>query len=327
MTDNISARNAGWWPVVAPWQLTPARITGLYLVFGVSGLYVSDVLLPAVVTTQPLLEQLQFAKGFVEVAVTGLLIYALTARSMGSLHETTENLDAARRELSVLHRIFRHNLRNDVTVVAGHAETLEDEVDQPQLEDHCDAIRRSCVDLITYAEKAKLVADLNRSCVETDDVDLAATLGRVVERFEPLPPNVTFDVSVPDGASVVAHEYLEFAVMELVENALVHNDEAAPTVTVTVRDAPSCAGWTEVCIEDNGPGIPEDELDVLDEEQQPLRHGSGVGLWVASWIVVQSGGDFEIENTAPGCRVTLRLPTPATTPTDRAETALRRFLE
>lgn len=326
MTESISVRQADRWPRITTWTLTPARITGIYIAFGVSALYVSDVLLPYLVTAQPFLEQLQFAKGFVEVGVTGVLIYSLTAQSWGSLHETNEHLDAARRQLGVLHRIFRHNLRNDVTVVAGHAETIEDEVERPQLEDHCDAIRSSCEDLITYTEKAKLVADLNRRDVETQSVDLAATLQRVEKRIDPLPSNVSVDVSVSDDAEVVAHEYIEFAITELVENALVHHDGDSPATSVTVEDAPDCAGWTQLRVEDDGPGIPGEELDAIESGEQPLHHGSGVGLWVASWIVVQSGGDFEIENTATGCRATIRLPTPETTPTPKAETALRRFL-
>lgn len=327
MTDSARVRFIGQWSGVPTWKLTPARIAGIYLAAGFGALYASDVLLPSVVASQSLVERLQFVTGLVEVAVTGVLIYVLTAGWRGALHEANEHLDAARTELSVLHRIFRHNLRNDVTVVAGHADTLEEEVDRPQLEDHCDVIQSSCEDLIGYTEKAKLVADLNRNDVETADVDLARTLDRVAERLAPLPPDVQFEMSVPDDASVDAHEYVEFAVLELVENALIHNDTATPAVSVTVRDAPDCAGWTQVRIEDNGPGIPEAERDAIQREEGPLQHSSGVGLWVARWIVVQSGGDFDVENTASGFRVTVTLPTPTTTPTSQAETALRRFLE
>lgn len=326
MTDTRSARDAGWGPRDAFWDLTPTQITGIYIAVGASALYASNVLLPSIVPSQPLLERLQFAKAVVEVAVTAGFIYLLTAQNGGALHEANEHLAAARRELSVLHRIFRHNLRNDITIVAGHAETLEGEVDRPQLEDHCDAIQRSCEDLLTCTEKAKLVADLNRNGVETTDVDLAETLDSVANRFDPLPPNVEFDVADPDESVVIAHEYIEFAITEFVENAFVHNDASTPAVSIDVDDAPECVGWIHVCIEDNGPGIPEEELDTLDAVEQPLRHGSGVGLWVARWIVLQSGGDFRIENTADGCRVTIGLPTPETPSAHGTETALRRFL-
>lgn len=325
MTDNTRAALSWWGPENVDWKLTPARITGIYLAFALGGMYLSDVLLPSVVTGA-LLEQLQLAKGILEIAATGTLLYLLTGYSLGSLREKNEHLDAAREELSVLHRLFRHNLRNDVTVVAGHADTLEDEVDRPRLEAHCDAIRDSCEDLLGYTEKAKLVADLNRDDVETTELDLVSMLDRIVERLEPLPADAEFETSVPDDATVLAHEYLEFTLLELVENAFVHGDAAAPTVTVTARDAPDCAGWLQVYVEDDGPGIPEGEREALYRGERPLQHGSGVGLWVARRIVLQSGGDFETENTGSGCRVTVTLPTPATTPERRAESALRQFL-
>lgn len=327
MADNSPAWLPGRLPGSGRWKLTPGRIAAVYVALGVGALYVSDALLPSVVPTQPLLGRLQLAKGLLEVTVTGGLIYVLTSWYRDALDERTEHLDAATTELSVLHRVFRHNLRNDVTVVAGHADTLEDAVDQPRLEDHCDAIQRSCENLLGYTEKVKLLAELEYDTVQTTRVDLASVFATVASRFEAGAQDAELSVSVPENAVVNAHGSIEFAFAELVENALIHNDADRPSVAVTVREAPECPGWLQVCVEDNGPGIPEAEREGIRREDEPLRHSDGVGLWVARWIVVRSGGDLEIENTDHGCRVTVTLPTPTTTPGHQAEAALQRFLE
>lgn len=325
--NSPNERVVGVGSVVGEWSLTPARVAGIYLAVTAGALYVSDVLLPGLVASEPLVARLQFAKGVVEIVGTAALLYLVTARSWRSLEETNEHLDAARQGLSVMQRLFRHNLRNDVTVVAGYARNLADELEREPLEAHCDAIRDRCDDLITATEKAKLAAELNREGVEPTEVDLATTLESVRNRVEPHYGPADLTVSVPEGTTVLSHEYVEFAVLEVVENAIVHQDDAEPTVAVRSRESPEYAGWQALVVEDAGPGIPEGELAAFDGEDEPLRHGSGVGLWMASWIVYRSGGEFDVENTADGCRVTITLPTPETTSTDRAKSRLGAFLE
>jgi signal transduction histidine kinase len=52
----------------------------------------------------------------------------------------------------------------------------------------------------------------------------------------------------------------------------------------------------ELRVRDRGPGIPESELRVLDRgEETPLEHGSGLGLWLADWVVEKSGGDLTVD--------------------------------
>ena len=97
------------------------------------------------------------------------------------------------------------------------------------------------------------------------------------------------------------------SVEQTVENALVHTDVAEPRVSIVVESEDQ-----ELTIEvrDDGPGIPDREVSVLlDGEEQPLRHGSGLGLWIVSWGAVSLGGDLSLaENEPRGTVVSLRLP-------------------
>ncbi len=53
-------------------------------------------------------------------------------------------------------------------------------------------------------------------------------------------------------------------------------------------------------IRDDGPGIPEAEIRPLSEGREtPLEHTSGLGLWLAHWIVEASEGSLSFEDNDP----------------------------
>lgn len=63
-------------------------------------------------------------------------------------------------------------------------------------------------------------------------------------------------------------------------------------------------------VHDDGPDIPEMELDVLTADRETaLEHGSGLGLWFIEWGVGSLGGSIDFEITSEGTTAHLRLPT------------------
>jgi len=76
-------------------RLTPARITVLYVMFGLALLFVSDVVLPRVVTDPRLLRGLQAAKGTIEILLTAALVYGLVASAQRELQVKEQALDEA----------------------------------------------------------------------------------------------------------------------------------------------------------------------------------------------------------------------------------------
>lgn len=62
-------------------------------------------------------------------------------------------------------------------------------------------------------------------------------------------------------------------------------------------------------VEDNGPEIPDMELDALRTgSESALRHGSSIGLWLAYWSVRTAGGTIEFDTDDGGNTVTLEFP-------------------
>jgi sensor histidine kinase regulating citrate/malate metabolism len=69
-------------------------------------------------------------------------------------------------------------------------------------------------------------------------------------------------------------------------------------------------GWVAVSVADDGPGIEPTEYDVLKRgTETPLRHGSGIGLWIVKWGVDHLGGRISFDERDPrGTAVTVCVP-------------------
>ena len=112
---------------------------------------------------------------------------------------------------------------------------------------------------------------------------------------------------------------LQRMLRNLLENAIRHSPSRG-RVEVRARVLPARAREPlrlELCITDQGPGIPEEERDRVFEpfyrgpsEQASDRHGAGLGLPIAREIARAHGGDVYVTSgPGPGAIVCVRLPT------------------
>jgi PAS domain S-box-containing protein len=220
-----------------------------------------------------------------------------------------------RQRLAVLNRVLRHNVRNDVNVVRGHVDLLAD-----RLPNGDDEVRRSLeivrrrldgiVDLSDTARRIEQVADADRA--ETVRLDLAAILTERLDRLQRTEPACQVQASLPDRAPVRCHELLPYALDNVLENAVEHDDDR-PRITVDLS-APADADRVTVRIADDGPGLPPVERRVLETaEETQLAHSTGLGLWLTNWIVRVSSGRIDVESgesgvSGEGTTVVLELP-------------------
>ena len=84
---------------------------------------------------------------------------------------------------------------------------------------------------------------------------------------------------------------------EAVDNAIKHNTSSTPAVEIRVTDRSE--EWIDIEIEDNGPGIPDREIDVLDEGETRVYHADRLGIWLIYWIVSLAGGTLSVSNLDP----------------------------
>ena len=143
---------------------------------------------------------------------------------------------------------------------------------------------------------------------ETRMVDLHALIDSVAADLVDL----GHDLTVPDSGRVLVAcrpVAMRRAFRNLLENAGVHGVRATARIA---RDG----GYLRVVIEDEGPGIPEANLERVFEpfvrlEESRSRHtgGAGLGLAIARTIVRGHGGNISLQNRAEGgLRATVMLP-------------------
>ncbi len=213
--------------------------------------------------------------------------------------------------LRVLNRVLRHDLRNEVNVIQGHADLLLDRNITAEAKEHARVIRRKAETLVELGEQTRKI---DYTLHSTDGVEKPLEItGSIRDRLDSIQeefPGAIVTADLPDEQWVLADDLIDSAIMNLVDNAIEHNDRVAPQIAVTI-DHVTVDGvdYVEVSIADNGPGIPESERRVFTEgTETPLSHGSGLGLWLAEWIVTRSNGHLCFEEKDPrGTVVRIRL--------------------
>ncbi len=225
------------------------------------------------------------------------------------LADREQALREREQRLNVLNRVLRHNLRNEMTVVVGHAEFIADEADEP-LAGSAESILSATDDLSSLSERAREIQEVRSTADEFTEADAAELAREAVETARERFPEVTIDLDARP-ASLHAVPTVATAVEQVVDNACRHNTGERRRVRVTTglgtRENRPVA-W--ISVQDDGPGIPEQEQNVLREGRETaLEHGSGLGLWLVYWVVRESGGTLGFDvREGEGTRVTLEFP-------------------
>ncbi|MFB6169827.1 MAG: sensor histidine kinase [Haloarculaceae archaeon] len=219
------------------------------------------------------------------------------------LRRKTDRIGSLNQRLSVSNRVLRHNIRNELTILAGSLPEVQD-AGAPAAVSRMEGSIDRLLHLSNHAKALRSVWDSD----EVVTVDVAQALDALVADLRADHPAVTVDADLPASAPVRAHPKLELALEEVLTNAVVHNDPASLTVSVRVSRVDRSPRRVRVEVSDTGSGIPDGELMRLGRDQETtLEHSEGLGLWLVYWIVRASGGRLDVENTGDGARVAVEL--------------------
>ena len=226
------------------------------------------------------------------------------------LRDVTERRNREQR-LSVLNRVLRHNLRNEMSIVSGYAEMLIDRESTADNDQIADDIALAANELMELGEKARVIEELMAEPPTTAErTSVLEVTDEAVSTVQCRVPQCDFDVEIPDGLAVEANpRVLQPVVENLIENAVEHNDSEQPTVEIQANQEPD-GEMVAITVVDNGPGIPHQERKVLESgDVSPLEHGSGLGLWVSKWGATRLGGVLSLSPREPrGTIATVRVP-------------------
>ena len=224
-----------------------------------------------------------------------------TRETVRAFNHMRGRLDRYLRDRTAMLAAISHDLRTPITSLRLHAEFVEDAGTKTRILAALDEMQRMTEDALAFIRE-----DMHRE--ETRTVDLHALLDSVAADLAEL----GHDIAVAGGARVLAAcraVALRRALRNLLENAAAYGGRASARIE---RDG----SGIRVVVEDEGPGIPEDDLDRVFEPFVRLESsrsrdtgGSGLGLAIARSIVRGHGGDVALENRAEGgLRATVALP-------------------
>jgi two-component system, OmpR family, sensor histidine kinase ChvG len=157
------------------------------------------------------------------------------------------------------------------------------------------------------SDASRLDAELARE--DAAAVDMAELLRTTVSLFNDIhrddTPEVVLDIAYAPGAwpyRVVGHDSrLSQVIVNLLDNAISFSPPGGRVAVVTRR----IGSEIQIAIEDEGPGIPEENLDRIferfytDRPQENFGQNSGLGLNISRQIAVAHGGRLWAENRPP----------------------------
>lgn len=209
------------------------------------------------------------------------------------------------RQLVVMDKLLRHNVRNDMNVVLGSAELIESEF--PEAGEQTAVIRRTSEGLLASADKEREIIQLLTSSGGPRPVELRSILEDAIEKVTDRFPDAEIRLRGPESPRARAVSELPAAVVELLENAIRHAEGPETTVSVDLVSEEETVGFAVI---DDAPPIPTVEAQVLagEHEMNDIYHSTGLGLWLVYWTVTLSDGSIAVRRGADGNRIEVRLP-------------------
>ena len=206
-----------------------------------------------------------------------------------------------------------HSLKTPIAVLLNEARQMAP--GQARLvEEQASAMQ---VQVQHYLDRARIAAQQNSILVRCETGPVLERLVRVMQRLK---PDIDFELEIPDDTPDLAME--QHDVEEMLGNVLENAGKWArdrvcvrvdTTVPGLVKPMPGASrGWLCLSVEDNGPGMAEDQLDDALKRGRRLdesKPGTGLGLSIIKEIAAEYDGAVQLDR-APlgGLRVRLTLP-------------------
>jgi signal transduction histidine kinase len=217
---------------------------------------------------------------------------AMEARIVGLLDEKDVMLGA-----------IGHDLKTPLSALRVRIEKVADEDERARLAATIEEITRSLDDILSLARVGRPSDPLER-------IELSALLSYLADEYEDMGEQVVLG-DTPRIAVPARETWLRRALRNLIGNATRYGGSAHVSLALEGSEA-------VIRIADDGPGIPEEDLERMlepftrgDPSRNRATGGAGLGLTLARAIAEQHGGSLRLRNRqgTAGLIAELRLPT------------------
>ena len=195
-----------------------------------------------------------------------------------------------------------HEFKNALATISGYAQMIRSEAKEGDIHDSAERIldqTRSLTHVVT--EFLRFAKPLE---ISYETVPMRALVERVAEELHEAIPQceVRFDGAFEELPG--DEGLLRQALLNLARNAAeaARDSGAAPRITIS-GSIEELAGhkWQRICMADNGPGIPEQDLPKIFLPFYTTKsEGTGLGLAVVQKVTLQHGGSIEARNRPGG---------------------------
>lgn len=191
-------------------------------------------------------------------------------------------------EKDVMLGAIGHDLKTPLAALRVRIESVQDDNERARMAATIEDITRTLDDILSLAR-------VGRPSDPRERTELSALVASVVEEYE----DMSDPVELAESQRIVLElraTWLRRAMRNLIDNALRYGQRAR----VSLRREGHRA---VVQVDDDGPGIPEDELETMmnpfsrgDPSRNSMTGGAGLGLALARAIAEQHGGALRLSN-------------------------------
>lgn len=227
-------------------------------------------------------------------AVLGTALAGATVT--GTLVGVVVSLDDSNRKLrgqnAVLHRVLRHNLRNDMSVVLCMLDDIERSAD----EESAAKARQAREKIESVIRLTDSVRQANVSLADPSAGQQVRNLSDIVETrvesFETTDEELSVETDLPEQALVSVSDEFGLVVDNILECALA-GDSSSPRVLIRVEQERETV---RLICEDTRQTISSVDISAVSAgSETALEHALGVELWLVEWLVDASGGTMTFE--------------------------------
>ena len=212
--------------------------------------------------------------------------------------DITDNIQKTE-HIDVLNRILRHNLRNELNIIMGLNTIINKETNNTDIQNYCSKLNNSTSRLKRLTEEAKIIKNITKENTKLNVLNLKTQIKYAIDMCSNNLDISCINLDISSDTTIKSGEKIHFVFESLIDNAIRYNNSNTPYVKIFAKEYNE---YVDICIEDNGPGIPKEEIHIInqDEKISELKHGSGLGLWLSKWIIETYNGKLIVDNNMCG---------------------------
>ena len=211
-----------------------------------------------------------------------------------------------------------HEVRTPLNIISGFAQIISD----PEMAESSDERRHmskmmqmNCHKITSLIDEMLelSLSEASEEAVKEDQVevnDMLRDLMQENQSFANQDTQMKFETTLSDDFMLTTNEVmLKRAIITLIDNAIKNTEKG----TITLKASALGATQLILAVEDDGPGIPDDEAEHIFERFVKLdafKEGLGLGLPLCRTLMKRLGGTVLLDKTfkGPGARFVISLP-------------------